>query len=597
MNTMEVYLEERTNPILEATDYVQSLSMAHWEITLLLTFFGLCRWWFANSIAESESRAEIINFLRNGSASSGYKLLIGWILDVSDRWFLRPESYAKPLGERPAWTFRLYDRTLLLATAYPVGLLVIQWAISGLPGRLGNLVVLPGGTDPIWRFTFFMGICVSCLLTVKATQKSRNWTFVVIALSMGLAIAGVLAEAGRASRQDFFGGDSFDIGPNGGGNAALLLGFEGATTYVVAAFFVSTIAICARRTGALDSILIVYSAIIISASTSILLSIVYFEKNNPGSFPEQFIVVFLGLCAFGILSMLTKIKFNVFLIIATFAIPIAILSDLKVRDIETIFYTLIIIGSLAVVVFFTLMLTINGREKLRRGENNYTYLMINIVAVIIVFSCFFLPESASEYHLFLIVIPLINAIFDFGSIGLTRWALRRGTRRVGLQTLGYALFDLATAVLLFVLLAVTVVLATYLFAMAAGRPLLITSGEGNVFANIKENPEQYIWLYATFVSTLIPTFAHCSLSIWSFGPAILNDSSRNWMANTIETSTKHFGRRWLVLNFLSLWATAALSIPIILIVWIGGWIFADSSSLGAEFLTLLEAFSRSLTNL
>ena len=54
----------------------------------------------------------------------------------------------------------------------------------------------------------------------------------------------------------------------------------------------------------------------------------------------------------------------------------------------------------------------------------------------------FSAEAQAAIILFLALLPLLNAVFDFFSIGLTRYLLRKGARKAGAQTIGFALLDL-----------------------------------------------------------------------------------------------------------------------------------------------------------
>ncbi|TVR47686.1 MAG: hypothetical protein EA386_07000, partial [Rhodobacteraceae bacterium] len=57
-----------------------------------------------------------------------------------------PDKAPWPTQFRAALTWRLYDRALLIAVAYPILLLVGQWVVTGNEGRVGSFVVLPEAT-------------------------------------------------------------------------------------------------------------------------------------------------------------------------------------------------------------------------------------------------------------------------------------------------------------------------------------------------------------------------------------------------------------------------------------------------------------------
>jgi hypothetical protein len=54
-----------------------------------------------------------------------------------------------------AFTYRLLDRAMLLAVIYPLLLLLMHWALSGTPAKLGGVEIIPA-IDTLWE-----GVCGS----------------------------------------------------------------------------------------------------------------------------------------------------------------------------------------------------------------------------------------------------------------------------------------------------------------------------------------------------------------------------------------------------------------------------------------------------
>ena len=108
--------------------------------------------------------------------------------------------------------------------------------------------------------------------------------------------------------------------------------------------------------------------------------------------------------------------------------------------------------------------------------------------------------------------PLLNAVFDFISIGLTRWLLRRGAVSVGFGALGWALGDLASALGFFALLGLVLVTMVHWLNEMAAVPLLDLAA---LFADLRADPGPYLWLYVTIFSTLLPTLLHLVLASFS----------------------------------------------------------------------------------
>lgn len=71
---------------------------------------------------------------------------------------------------RAAMTWRLYDTALLVAVAYPLLLLVGQWAVTGDEGQLGNTIVLPAAEFWPDRAAFLIA-----MLIMIAGKIGQNW--------------------------------------------------------------------------------------------------------------------------------------------------------------------------------------------------------------------------------------------------------------------------------------------------------------------------------------------------------------------------------------------------------------------------------------
>ncbi|MEM6904937.1 MAG: hypothetical protein AAF568_03505, partial [Pseudomonadota bacterium] len=107
-----------------------------------------------------DPRAEMVLSLRIGSRSGRYNAFLGGFLDWLDRQFAAREIKADNLETDPEkqaqaearnrkpWSYGLLDFTLMMAVAYPVLTLFVQWAVTGDPGFLGSLPVFPA--DQRW---------------------------------------------------------------------------------------------------------------------------------------------------------------------------------------------------------------------------------------------------------------------------------------------------------------------------------------------------------------------------------------------------------------------------------------------------------------
>jgi len=110
--------------------------------------------------------------------------------------------------------------------------------------------------------------------------------------------------------------------------------------------------------------------------------------------------------------------------------------------------------------------------------------------------------------LFLGLLTLINAPFDWASLGLTRALLRRGLELEAWWPFVLAIADALLAAIVIALLALAIVVGVQAFdeiaAESRGRPILSLKP---LLDGIESHPaaSEYWWIYATLFSTMIPS--------------------------------------------------------------------------------------------
>lgn len=120
-------------------------------------------------------------------------------------------------------------------------------------------------------------------------------------------------------------------------------------------------------------------------------------------------------------------------------------------------------------------------------------------------------RTIGELLLFLGLLTLINAPFDWASLGLTRALLRRGLELGGWWPCLLAIVDALIAVGVVVLLALTMVVGVQIFnhlaAHAGGASSLDLD---QLLAGIEQQPTapEYWWVYALLLSTMIPSLVN-----------------------------------------------------------------------------------------
>jgi hypothetical protein len=121
--------------------------------------------------------------------------------------------------------------------------------------------------------------------------------------------------------------------------------------------------------------------------------------------------------------------------------------------------------------------------------------------------------------LFLGLLTLLNAPFDWASLGLTRLLLRRGLERGGWRPYYYALLDAMLASGIIACLALVMVIGVQAFdelALHGGsKPVLPLD---KLFDGIATNPAapEYWWAYALLLSSMIPSIINLAISGMAF---------------------------------------------------------------------------------
>ncbi|WP_172332238.1 hypothetical protein [Mangrovicoccus sp. HB161399] len=147
------------------------------------------------------------------------------------------------------------------------------------------------------------------------------------------------------------------------------------------------------------------------------------------------------------------------------------------------------------------------------------------------------PDFASA-TLFFGLLPLVNALFDFASLGLTRWLLRLGLspaiwprwprvlKRVALGSADV----IGAALLLWGLCFALVAAVAWFNHLSQGGDLLNLA---DLRRDIETGDASLRWLYATLVSTFVPSLVHLliawlGLLVAPFGPRLRNMAIRGF---------------------------------------------------------------------
>jgi len=198
--------------------------------------------------------------------------------------------------------------------------------------------------------------------------------------------------------------------------------------------------------------------------------------------------------------------------------------------------------------------------------------------------------------LFLGFLPLLNALADFSSTGLTRALLRRGTQP-GRTLALWSGVDLIAGAAVFVLLGWAVI-ATVRLVTGLGGPALIDLalifGDDDTAGSLREDPHSYWWLYATFLSTLLPTFLHLMLGVFSL-PFFTPRWLRFRIAKGLEKAGQGDGPAGRAACLVLCLTLAASFTATAAILFYGAWgLWYSFPTIGENILWLFEVFARAI---
>ena len=231
-------------------------------------------------------------------------------------------------------------------------------------------------------------------------------------------------------------------------------------------------------------------------------------------------------------------------------------------------------GAVALVVVFVVAAasTVLFIDDSTRPSNRYG-IFLGLWSVALLILCYALAawlggsvewKLSAPLILFLGLLTLVNAPFDWLTIGLTRALLRRGLELGGWWPLLLAIADLMMAAVVIVLLGAAMVVAVDAFnavtVSAGGESVFDLAGTLDGLADPARRSEpEYWWLYATLFSTLIPSIINIAVGALSI--------IRGWAwLHRMVAGAMTPGRGVLGAN---LWMAPALALEVLVSIIIG----------------------------
>lgn len=428
-------------------------------------------------------------WIERSSWRDGYLRLVGLILGWFDRSFLP----AKQISETPAlafrrnWSIGLYEKVLAFAIIYPSALWMVQWGITGADQRLGHIITWPADPDVGRRVFIVFGFLAALPLVLLARRVPQRWPRLGICL-LALVLNVAASASANAAYEDTFPGPG--------------------TVGLIGTFFIIGVGFRLFDTVAVPVAATSIAGTIVTFMFVPMLSLAEFLTDQQGA-------------GYGV----------------------KVVADVHVL----LHYTINIVLVVVIAYVASRVITKALVERNQPGG-------IAIYGALSVFSLALTAAALTQpywtpYHLMLGLIPVLNAMFDFASVGLTSYMLRCGYLRFGWRTLAFSVLDLMMALSLFVVLVLTMIGGAIFLNMALGAeiipldtglveaclgPLNISpppgliaapqpgSCSGSLSRDILENPTRYSWLLVTFGSTLLPTALHLCLALFALGPALLS---------------------------------------------------------------------------
>lgn len=216
-----------------------------------------------------------------------------------------------------------------------------------------------------------------------------------------------------------------------------------------------------------------------------------------------------------------------------------------------------------------------------------------IIGALMIAASLYVPRSDADNEvmtslfIFFGVLPLCNALFDYVSMGLTRWLLRQGATNVRSAVL-FGFIDLIAAAIAFTALGCTLIGFIHLLNLVAVQPFFDFVP---LFEGLKDPNRwrEHILIYAMIFSTFVPTFIHFAIACFSL-VAWTPNQLKDWIlegltsGETIAISGGVFA--------LSALVSFVIVFPLWLVIFVGKMLLAHYPIIGTNYLCWFESFAR-----
>ncbi|MBL3562036.1 hypothetical protein [Rhodovulum sulfidophilum] len=389
------------------------------------------------------------NAEENPPSSKGILAKIAWwttprALDIAD--------VARLQGN--PWSWPVLDFALKLAVLYPLLLAFVQWGITGRPtGIVGMPLFLEEERDPLrYAAVNVIALMLASRIVASAThrpvlKRGGEWLHrIAVALAGASAVAFALALAGAVA-----GAVALAVA----GAGAVAVSFAGAVSGAGAVAFVLALAIACVFALAVAGAFVLAFAVALAVAGAVAFA---FAGAGAGAG----VVAFAGAVAFAL----------------AFAVEsIAGLASQRQKGLAGYAFLLCLLFSASVAA----IVAVPGGTA-EPGEFDPRILL-----------------------LFLGVFPILNAVFDYLSYGVTVWLVRKGASKKGGGTLLLGAVDVLCAAMIFFALSASLVAIIEMINRLAGGTVIDVAA---LLDGIQNQPEDHWWVFGMIFSTLVPTLVH-----------------------------------------------------------------------------------------
>ena len=212
-----------------------------------------------------------------------------------------------------------------------------------------------------------------------------------------------------------------------------------------------------------------------------------------------------------------------------------------------------------------------------------SFILILFAILSIVIGWFWRPDNTSSEQsvvLFFVILPVLNGVSDFASIGLTRFCLRQGLNG---RAIVWGIVDVVGGFVIFAILGVSIIAYVHYVQTPIG-PLITLE---TLFDGLHSTPREYIWVMVMFGSTLLPTLLHFILILIAGGYLLIPHIPPLYKGLQSSASIPHM----LALFFVILFWVMCFYVPYAAITWILG---AYDHAILFWVLSIFEEFARGI---